>query len=132
MAKRTYIPCYPHISKKLSDEIDAFIERLHAEQERSEDGQTSIMLPGVRELAIELVHLARCHHRIQERECMGDLTKWSTTREHNVMGRINSIADRFDALAVFSRDPRGCTVTLWLKSGVTNDWGRTGYCVPTF
>lgn len=32
---------------------------------------------------------------------------------------------------IFSGDPRGAVVKLVMPSGVTNDWGRTGLCVPS-
>ena len=31
----------------------------------------------------------------------------------------------------FQGDPRGCCVKLIVPSGKTDDWGRTGLCVPT-
>ena len=32
---------------------------------------------------------------------------------------------------VFSGDPRGAVLKLRLPSGCTNDWGQTGFCVPS-
>ena len=45
--------------------------------------------------------------------------------------RITSALAQFGATAAFSGDPRGACVKVVVPSGKTNDWGRTGICVPT-
>ena len=45
--------------------------------------------------------------------------------------RIDGQLAPFRVTPDFSGDPRGCTVKLAVPSGRTDDWGRTGICVPT-
>jgi hypothetical protein len=126
-----YIPYYPHINKRLSAEIDELIAQLEAES-HADPGQDS----SIRERAIRLVYLARQHDRIQQHYCNDTLPNWkrlrTERREKRIEIEITHIAATFSATPIFQGDPRGATVKLALASGHTNDWGKTGYCVPTF
>jgi hypothetical protein len=52
-------------------------------------------------------------------------------REMNARNRIHGILrDHAGFEAVFQGDPRGACVLLHVPSGRTDDWGRSGMCVP--
>lgn len=70
-----------------------------------------------------------------------DYGSFSGINEHGTVPRINvreaAIERRVSALCaahglvpVFNGDPRGAVLKLKVPSGVTNDWGREGVCVP--
>lgn len=74
----------------------------------------------------ELVRLAKRHHRGAERECNegGDHT---TAAEKKIVALLAGSG----ISAIFSGDPRGCTVRLKMPSGRTNDFANTGWCIAT-
>ena len=45
--------------------------------------------------------------------------------------RVHHLLAPYGIQPVIQSDPRGACVKLKLKSGKTNDWGNTGFCVPT-
>lgn len=74
-----------------------------------------------------LMRLSKRHGRLQEEACNHDMPEGYDAATEK---RINDLADSIGCLAVFSGDPRGCTVKLKVPSGKTNDWGKEGICVP--
>lgn len=71
-----------------------------------------------------------------------DYGSWNDeTRTHGTVPRVNvqeaKIQERVEKLCatyglkpIFQGDPRGAVLKLKVPSGRTNDWGRTGICVP--
>lgn len=74
----------------------------------------------------QLIQLAKRHHRGAERECNegGDHT---TATEKKIVALLAGSGIG----AIFSGDPRGCTVRLKMPSGRTNDFANTGWCITT-
>jgi hypothetical protein len=44
---------------------------------------------------------------------------------------LTELLAKYNIKPDFQGDPRGCCVKLAVPSGKTDDWGRTGICVPT-
>ena len=98
-------------------------------------------LPEVRprEVAIfarKLMGLAKTHCRYQVMQC-GDGSpnqeancRYAEEREEALEKRIEKLCKKYGTEAVFSGDPRGCTVKVAVPSGNTDDMGREGLCVP--
>lgn len=84
----------------------------------------------VLELARNLMRWARTHGNYQENRCNRDVTEAEEKREERLEERIAEACKPFGITPVFSGDPRGATVKLKVPSGLTNDWGSTGICVP--
>ena len=92
-----------------------------------------------REVAIfarKLMGLARTHCRYQVMQC-GDGSpnqeancRYAEEREAALERRIEKLCTKYGVKAVFSGDPRGCTVKVAVPSGNTDDIGREGLCVP--
>lgn len=75
-----------------------------------------------------LMMLSRHHARLQERACNFQVPENHDKRTED---RIRDLVDQLPGCkALFSGDPRGCTVKLQVPSGRTNDWGAEGICVP--
>lgn len=53
-------------------------------------------------------------------------------RRDRLRGRIAQLIAELPGVtgAIYSGDPRGCTVKLTLADGRTDDWGKEGICVP--
>lgn len=51
-------------------------------------------------------------------------------RELQTHRRVNKLCHEYGISARFSNDPRGAVLVLAVPSGFTNDWGKTGVCVP--
>lgn len=77
----------------------------------------------------KLVKHARTIHRLSEIDCNQGLTDEQQRRENKVWGDANAIAATYGAELEYQGDPRGA-VKLKLKSGKTNDFGGTGFCIP--
>jgi len=84
-----------------------------------------------------LIRLASHHHAFMEGACNGlsgvfddegDPLPPLTGLRTNMRGVI---ADCGLPGAIFSGDPRGCTVKLEMPNGATNDFGGEGWCIPT-
>ena len=69
-------------------------------------------------------------HRLAERACNVPLTEASLDRIQQLRTRIKRILKPYKITPRFQDDPRGAVVKLQVPSGVTNDWGRMGICVP--
>ena len=79
--------------------------------------------------------------RIAENQCNGYRTwdhKWDeeaakrdARKEQRIQVKVGFLCDAFGCKPVFQGDPRGATVRIVVPDGYTNDWGRTGVCVPT-
>ena len=77
-----------------------------------------------------LVALAKSHHKACETQCNTGRDACRNTIER----RLAEWSERETSGAItfnLSGDPRGATVKVVLSNGETNDWGKTGYCVPT-
>lgn len=74
----------------------------------------------------ELVRLAKRHHRGAERECNEGGDHTTATKK-----KIVALLAGSGIGAIFSGDPRGCTVRLKMPSGRTNDFANTGWCITT-
>jgi hypothetical protein len=85
--------------------------------------------------ARDLIRLATRHAQIMVDYCNGvdpyDEEGEPKPRLKRCIDRITSICRVMGCKPVFSGDPRGCTVKLFLPDGYTNDWGKEGFCVPT-
>jgi hypothetical protein len=74
--------------------------------------------------------------RIQETWCNEEMddarTKQMEAKEARLEARLQEICQSLspDCAPDFQGDPRGTTVKIKLPSGYTDDWGRTGFCVP--
>ncbi len=84
----------------------------------------------VASLCTTLVKLGRSHRRLQEADCNYGLTPRQQARERNIEEQIRQLCQPHGITPVFQGDPRGTTVKLVVPSGATNDFGRTGVCVP--
>lgn len=84
-----------------------------------------------------LMRMAARHQRACENECNGDYKQ-----QGDYEREINRVEQRIALFCrdwsvhsqaftpIFQHDPRGATVKLAVPSGLTNDWGRVGVCVP--
>lgn len=75
------------------------------------------------------------HKRLQEMACTVEMTE-GQERRHEAQDtaceeRITAICTAVGITPIFSGDPRGHTVKLTLPDGYVDDWGLTGFCVPT-
>lgn len=107
------------------------------------------------DFARKIMRQAKTHGRLAEAHCNGDwpadngerkteLCKgcecgWVPSTISKKTGLCKSCrievaiakeCEPFSIKADFQGDPRGCTVKLVVPSGKTNDWGKTGICVP--
>lgn len=82
-----------------------------------------------------LLRLGSTHHGLKLAQCNEafdtHMAKRFEAKESRVQASIIAIVKGFGASAVFSGDPRGCTVKIVVPDGYTNDWGSEGICVPT-
>ena len=67
-------------------------------------------------------------HRLAEQAC--NVPEASLDRIQQLRTRIKRILKPYKITPHFQDDPRGAVVKLQVPSGVTNDWGRMGICVP--
>ena len=90
-------------------------------------------LKGVRvvDLARKLCRLATAHHRLAEVDCNYGLSAVEERKNRRIENQIKALCQSVHIDPIFSGDPRGTTVKLKLPSKRTNDWGNTGWCVPT-
>lgn len=51
-------------------------------------------------------------------------------REAAIKRRVRALCTQHNLVPVFNGDPRGAVLKVKVPSGVTNDWGREGVCVP--
>lgn len=88
----------------------------------------------VTDAAFLIMRHGATYARIQEAWCneeMGDRrTREMMAKEARIEKRITELCEPFGFKADFQGDPRGATVKIRVPSGYTNDWGRTGICVP--
>lgn len=73
--------------------------------------------------------------RLAEEECSYERTErqqaYAEKQEAHVTARVEALAKSLGCGVVFSGDPRGHVVKLIMPDGFTDDWGNTGFCVPT-
>lgn len=74
-------------------------------------------------------YAATCQ-RLAETACNRELTEREIRKQENVQMDIIAICAPADISPDFNGDPRGAVVKLVVADGFTNDWGRTGICVP--
>lgn len=85
----------------------------------------------------KLIAKAKLHHRYAEFACGTGETNQEqqallAERKTPVVRKaIEALVSGLGCEAIFSGDPRGCTVRLKLPDGYTNDFAKEGYCVPT-
>lgn len=95
----------------------------------------------IREFARKLLRYGATLGRIAENQCNGYQTwdhKWDEhsekrdeAKEKRIQERVTILCERFNCKPDFKGDPRGNTLKIIVPDGYTNDWGRTGICVPT-
>jgi len=78
-----------------------------------------------------LLRYGATYHRLQETACERMLTDKERKQEVRTEEAIEKLCASFGASVEFQGDPRGCTVKIQVSDGYTNDWGKTGICVPT-
>lgn len=69
----------------------------------------------------------RCHGTSDNPH--GDIPRGALCQE-NLQARVTRLLAPYCVTTVFQGDPRGAVVKLRVPSGKTDDWGRTGVCVP--
>lgn len=73
--------------------------------------------------------------RIAESQCNDDLPEAAAiardAKDERLTARVTELAQSIGCGVRFSGDPRGCVVKLILPDGYTDDFGSTGFCVPT-
>jgi hypothetical protein len=76
--------------------------------------------------------LRRCA-RAQDRDNVARCNdeRWTEEASDRVDARTRQVLAELGFEGVLQRDPRGAALRLVLPSGMTNDCGQTGYCVPT-
>lgn len=84
-------------------------------------------VPNLPRMLASLLKLSRRHGRLQERACNEQVPEDHDARCERL---IRETCAEIGCGAIFSGDPRGCTVKLTVPSGRTNDWGAEGVCVP--
>jgi hypothetical protein len=88
----------------------------------------------IRNLAPSLMRNAKAYATIQERWCSEEMSEATTTRlekrEANIEKWFTTTLQPFGITPDFQGDPRGAVVKLKVPSGRTDDWGKTGICVP--
>lgn len=81
-------------------------------------------------LVRELILANRKLQRIAENDCNQGNTEHERRTEKNIEARLNEILKPFGITPIISGDPRGCVLKLQMPDGSTNDFARTGWCVP--
>lgn len=80
---------------------------------------------------LQVIRNAKAHYRLCEAMCNRGLTTKEEQKLERLKQGFQEWAKRTGCTGVvLSQDPRGCTVKLQVKSGLTNDWGKDGICVP--
>lgn len=81
--------------------------------------------------AEEIMRLGKQHSRASVNLCNLPNYQESYDKRTNVIRRkLAAVLKPYGATALTGGDPRGCTVKLVLRSGLKNDFGGEGYCVP--
>lgn len=80
----------------------------------------------------EVIAKARRHHTLCEKACNtgGEAVDKAIERLEAKVTKL-VIANVAVKAVKFGHDPRGCTVQLVLKSGLSNWWERDAWCVPS-
>lgn len=76
---------------------------------------------------IELMRLARRHHRLQTKACNVQVKEGHDAKCEEA---IRAVCARIGCTPIFSDDPRGCAVKVAVPSGLSDSWGGEGMCVP--
>ncbi len=81
--------------------------------------------------ALALMRLGRQHATASVNLCnIPDYQETYNMRTARIRARLVALLKPYGAKAITGGDPRGCTVKLVLKSGLKNDFGGEGFCVP--
>ncbi len=80
--------------------------------------------------AAHLIRLALKYDRMQVEKCNQPVDDAFHDTESRLASKITRAAKRRLCGVLLGGDPRGCTVKLTVPSGETNDFGKTGWCVP--
>lgn len=71
--------------------------------------------------------LAKQLQRLNVQYCNGDVdSEVYTAKKDKIKAKVKQLGYG----GYFNGDPRGAAIKLHLPSGLTNDWGREGWCVP--
>jgi hypothetical protein len=82
----------------------------------------------LRDTLAKLCKLSKYHASLQELACNEPVPEG---HDEKCEAAIRKVCEALPGCEpIFSGDPRGCTVRLRVPSGRTNDWARTGICVP--
>jgi len=79
----------------------------------------------------EILKLAATVQRIETDDCNRRITSAEAGKRMAAVIRINQICKPYNVKPIFDSDPRGACVKLQFASGRTNDWAKSGFCVPT-
>jgi hypothetical protein len=86
------------------------------------------------DFAARLMRYGSTLGRLAEEQCNGYQDwkgNWDEKATARAEARVEKLCAEFGCKADFQGDPRGNTLKIIVPDGFTNDWGRTGICVPT-
>lgn len=106
------------MSRDYHGECEAFIKAMHIEG----------MAPMSARLILRHADLLQALARA---DCDGELTPLEEASDQTSRDVIRNVCAATGCEAIFSGDPRGACVKLKVPSGRTDDWAKTGICVPT-
>ncbi len=82
------------------------------------------------DLVRRLIRAGRTSARLSEARRNRELTEREERRLESLRSKLAAELELYGIGLVYQSDPRGATLSLCLQSGATNDWRRTGWCVP--
>ena len=98
-------------------------------------GNAALSIGEVNRIADLIMRQGTTYGRLQEDSCNVEMNDRQLARhekkEQQVEARVTVLAKQLGCVPDFQGDPRGHTIKLVVPSGNTDDWGRTGICVPT-
>jgi hypothetical protein len=83
------------------------------------------------EIVYILLRLEMKMGRMSEVLSERDWTDEEIEKDKKYVKRATKLLEPYGITPIFGSDPRGPAIKLKLKSGRTNDFGNTGYCVPS-
>ncbi len=78
----------------------------------------------------ELILANRKLQRLAENDCNQGNTEHERRVAAAVENRLREILEPLGIMPIIGGDPRGCVLKLQMPDGSTNDFARTGWCVP--
>ena len=82
-------------------------------------------------LGRRLLRHGATYGRLQEAYCNRKLRRWEEKKEGRIETLLKEACEQWGITPIFQGDPRGNTPKLKMPDGYTDDWGHTGFCVPT-